>query len=259
MRPRRGPAGVTPGPSSVTANGPDTPRRAANATFEWSKITCVHKIADVAIDPMSPSVDPFWTGPIRDPRSWLAWLETVFEPRHRFDHVHTVWQRAAELRAIGYRWLDEERANRLELAALLHDVGRAVDPHDTVPHGFAGAQLLDEVGLGDVAPLVAHHSGARHEAAARGVAHLDRWVVGDVDLLAVLTYLDRTTSPSGERVTIAERRRCKVERFGADSRQVREFDVTSDEVEHAERLLSSPTSEAADPADERRRIVGVTH
>jgi HD superfamily phosphodiesterase len=55
-------------------------------------------------------------------------------------------------------------SERLELAALLHDVGKALDPDDTEPHGFVGAKLLDSLGLHDVAPLVAHHSGARLEA-----------------------------------------------------------------------------------------------
>jgi predicted HD phosphohydrolase len=116
-------------------------------------------------------------------------------------------------------------ADRLELAALLHDVGRALDPRNSEPHGFVGARFLDACGLDDVAPLVAHHSGAQLEAAARGMTDLDRWITIEPDLLHVLTFLDRTTSASGERVSLAERRLDIAVRYGADSRQVEIFDA----------------------------------
>ena len=123
---------------------------------------------------------PFWTGPVDDPRSWIDWLREA-STALRFAHVHTVWQRATEVRAAGHEWLDDPRADRLVLAALLHDIGRVLDPADTEPHGFVGGRYLDELGLGDVAPLVAHHSGARFEAAARGITEEEarhRYVAG---------------------------------------------------------------------------------
>jgi hypothetical protein len=128
-------------------------------------------------------------------------------------------------------------ADRLELAALLHDVGRAIDPGNGEPHGFVGARFLDALGLDDVAALVAHHSGSQLEAAARGMTDRDRWITIEPDLLNVLTFLDRTTSPSGERVSLTERRQDIVARFGADSRQVRTFDATLPQVHSARRLL----------------------
>ena len=168
------------------------------------------------------------------PASWVPWLEQAFGGSPgRFHHVHAVWQRAVELRRFGLPWIDGQRADRLELAALLHDIGRALDPTDAEPHGFVGARFLDEVGLSAIAPLVAHHSGACHEAAARGMAHLDRWVDDDPDLAVVLTYLDRTTSPTGERVSLTARRDGLVRRYGEESVQVTGFDATLPELRPA--------------------------
>lgn len=177
-------------------------------------------------------------GPLREPTSWLAWLADVFHPTpDRFSHLHTVWQRAVELRDRDVLCLDPAMSDRLELAALLHDVGRALDPVDVEPHGFVGARLLDSLGLHDVAPLVAHHSGARFEAAARGMSDRDSWTTEEPDLLAILTYLDRTTSATGEPVSLAQRRDDIAHRHGDDSLQLRIFDATLPEVRHAQQLL----------------------
>lgn len=140
-------------------------------------------------------------------------------------HSRAVWHRVASGRRLELRWLDDERFETLELAALLHDVGRAIDPANLEPHGFVGARFLDSIGLADVAPLVAHHSGAREEARDRGVAHLDVWQPDRV-LLEVLTYVDRTTGPRGESITLGERRADLVARYGIGSAPVRWFDET---------------------------------
>jgi hypothetical protein len=124
----------------------------------------------------------------------------------------------------------------LALAALLHDVGRALDPDDTEPHGFVGARFLDELGLHDVAPLVAHHSAAQYEAADRGMSHLDVWQA-DSELLAILTYFDRTTSPTGESCTFDERRIATEQRYGIDSLQVRWFELSLPIARHGASLL----------------------
>ena len=179
--------------------------------------------------------------------SWLDWLGQVFGPTSsRFRHSVAVWQRAVEVRQLSLPWLDPVRADALELAALLHDVGRALDSDDHEPHGFVGARLLDAMGLHDVAALVAHHSGARQEAAARGMEGLDIWSANDRDLQAVLTYLDRTTSPDGERMTLSERRADISHRYGSGSLQVRLFDSTLPEVRHARRLLRRPAGSRGD-------------
>lgn len=189
---------------------------------------------DVATRYKSPDL----TGPRREPTSWLAWLADAFHlTPDRFSHLHTVWRRAVELRYHDVLSLDPTMSDRLELAALLHDVGRALDPIDEQPHGFVGARLLDDLGLHDVAPLVAHHSGARFEAAARGMSDRDRWTTEEPDLLAILTYLDRTTSATGEPISLAARRHDLARRHGDDSLQLRIFDATLPEVRRGQQLL----------------------
>ncbi|MFZ4719190.1 MAG: HD domain-containing protein [Ilumatobacteraceae bacterium] len=165
-----------------------------------------------------------------DPATWLHWLDEAFgESRGRLWHSRAVWHRVAQARRHELRWMHADDLSTLELAALLHDIGRAIDPADGEPHGFVGARYLDEIGLHDVAPLVAHHSGARAEAAHRGMAHLDRWTSND-DLRAILTYVDRTTGPRGEAMTIAERRDELVRRFGGDAPQLQWFDASLDDA-----------------------------
>lgn len=192
---------------------------------------------------------PRLTGPARQPASWLTWLEGAFScAPQRFRHVHSVWRRAADLRHVGPAWLEPPASDRLELAALLHDVGRALDPDDTEPHGFVGARLLDSLGLHDVAPLVAHHSGARFEAAARGMSDRDWWSADEPDLLAMLTFLDRTTSANGDTVSLDRRRHDIAMRYGERSLQLRTFDATSAEVRRAQTLLGeSPLSRPVGP------------
>lgn len=182
-------------------------------------------------------------GPIRAPSSWLGWLADAFSTTpNRFEHVSAVWRRAEALREFGLPWLTPAMAERLELAALLHDVGRALDPGNTEPHGFAGARYVGTLGLTDIAPLVAHHSGARFEAAERGMAAQDVWSCVEPDLLAVLTFLDRTTSPNGEHVTLVRRRDDLAARYGSNSRQVRVFDLTLPQVRRAQQLLRPPSA-----------------
>jgi len=163
---------------------------------------------------------------LRDAATWLHWLDEAFAATpSRTWHSRAVWHRIASARRHELRDLGSERFAALELAALLHDLGRAIDPGNTEPHGFVGARFLDDIGLDDVAPLVAHHSGAREEARDRGVGHLDVWT-SDPELLALLTYVDRTTAPNGDPVTIDERRTELVGRYGDTGAPVRWFDET---------------------------------
>lgn len=184
-------------------------------------------------------VDPVLSGPIRHPESWIGWLrDDAFADRpQRFAHLHTVWVTARRVRTLGLPWYDDARAERLELAALLHDVGRALDPHDTEPHGFVGARFLDGLGLHDVAPLVAHHSAARFEAALRGMSHLDEWDVDEPELLQLLTLIDRTTNSRGRRVRLDQRRADIERRHGRRSRHARNFDASLPDVSAALALL----------------------
>lgn len=184
-------------------------------------------------------VDPVLSGPIRHPDSWIGWLrDDAFADRpQRFEHLHAVWSTARQVRTLGLPWYDPVKAERLELAALLHDVGRALDPHDTEPHGFVGARFLDGLGLHDVAPLVAHHSAARFEAELRGMSHLDEWHVAEPELLQLLTLIDRTTDGRGQRVRLDQRRADIERRYGRLSRHVRNFDASLPDVDAAIALL----------------------
>jgi hypothetical protein len=159
------------------------------------------------------------------------------ESPERLRHSVTVWERARAAVEYDLGWLSPERAGSLVLAALLHDAGRSLDPADTEPHGFVGARLLDAAGLADVAPLVAHHSGARFEAGQRGLSHLDRWAGVDRDLLGVLTYLDHTTTPDGDETSLADRRQGLVQRYGPASLNVVMFDLSLTDVERGRALL----------------------
>ena len=163
---------------------------------------------------------------LRDAGTWLHWLDEAFASRpSRLWHSRSVWHRVAHARRHELRWLDADRFETLELAALLHDIGHALDPYDVEPHALVGARFLDELGLHDVAPLVAHHSGGALEAADRGLPYDGRWGA-DGDLVALLTHVDRTTSPRGDSVTLDERRAELAARYGADAAQLRWFDAS---------------------------------
>jgi len=162
----------------------------------------------------------------RDLSCWLAFVQEAFAAvPGRGWHSRVVWQRVAGWRGRELAHLHPEAVATLELAAVLHDIGRAIDPLDLEPHGLVGAQFLDDLGLHDVAPLVAHHSGARAEAEARGMQHLDRWAPADPELQALLDYADRTVNSRGQMVTLNERRLDLVQRYGAQSPKVERFDT----------------------------------
>lgn len=162
----------------------------------------------------------------RDLSCWLAFVQEAFATiPGRGWHSRVVWQRVAGWRGRELAHLRPQALATLELAAVLHDIGRAIDPLDVEPHGLVGAQFLDDLGLHDVAPLVAHHSGALLEAEARGMRHLDRWAPADPELQALLDYADRTVNGRGQMVSLDGRRLELVERFGAQSLKVERFDA----------------------------------
>jgi hypothetical protein len=68
-----------------------------------------------------------------------------------------------------------------------------------------------------VVNLVAHHSGARFEAAERGLAgELAKFTFEDSELLDALVLADLTTGPEGERVSYDERIDEILRRYPAD-------------------------------------------
>jgi hypothetical protein len=168
---------------------------------------------------------------LRSATAWSDWIGEAFAARpERARHSRAVWQRLVELGDRGLPWLADDRRAVLELAGLLHDIGRALDPRDTEPHGFVGARYLEQVGLPDLAPIVAHHSGSLVEAELRGMSHLDRWQDPDRELVALLTYVDATVDHEGRTVTIDERHRGLVRRYGNGSYQVRRFELLRQEL-----------------------------
>ena len=114
----------------------------------------------------------------------------------------------------------------------------SLDPDQHQPHALVGAAFLADLGLDDVAPLVAHHSGARFEAGLLGIAIPGAWDP-DPRLLDILTFLDRTTGPDGRVVSLDQRRAELVARFGVESARVRFHDLSVPSAGRGRTLLGS--------------------
>lgn len=138
------------------------------------------------------------------------------------------------LSAIGSRWAHTQgvvhRARALEslvppadrpllvAGAYLHDIGYAPELRASGFHPLDGALWLGGQGLERLACLVAHHSGARFEAHARGLgAALDAFPEEQSVSADVLTYCDLTTDTDGREVTPPVRLAEIQHRYGADS------------------------------------------
>jgi hypothetical protein len=110
----------------------------------------------------------------------------------------------------------------LEAAAWLHDIGYARPLSVTGFHPLDGARYLRGAGLGDPALwiLVAHHTCAEIEAAARGLGEVlaIEFPLGEVDpfLVAALTYCDMTTGPDGTPLKVDERITEILSRYGPE-------------------------------------------
>jgi len=116
------------------------------------------------------------------------------------------------------RWLVPEDREVLVAAAYLHDIGYAPEVAVTGFHPLDGARHLRALGHCRLAGLVAHHTGARHEARLRGLQEELTEFEDEASLVTVaLAYCDLTTGPSGEWMT-PEQRLLDVEvRYGEDS------------------------------------------
>jgi len=144
---------------------------------------------------------------------------------NRWAHSCGVAMRAREIASA----VDGADRGALLAAAYLHDVGYAPE---LVAHGFHpldGALWLRAQGLERLAGLVAHHTGARFEAAAHGLTesiaafHDERSAVSDA-----LAYSDLTIGPAGERVTVLERLAEIERRYGRASLVVHALESASD-------------------------------
>jgi len=132
----------------------------------------------------------------------------------RWKHTAGVAHRAAELaRSLP---VDDEV---LVAAAWLHDIGYAEATRDTGFHPLDGARHLTRAQWpSSITGLVAHHSGARFVAAARGLADALAAYPDEGGLLSdALTYADQTVGPTGDRVTIEQRRTEMLRRHGPRS------------------------------------------
>lgn len=121
------------------------------------------------------------------------------------------------LGALGDRWVHVQgvggRAESLGMpshvvrAAWLHDIGYAPSLAITGFHPLDGARFLTDSGEApEVTGLVAHHSGAAFEAEERGLAEvMAEWAEPDPDDLDLLNFLDLTTGPDGEVVSVEDR------------------------------------------------------
>lgn len=121
----------------------------------------------------------------------------------RWMHVQAVARSAEALaRAVGH-----EEVPVLVSAAWLHDVGYASDLASTGFHPLDGARYLRDANVpARVVNLVAHHSGARFEAAERGLeAELEEFELESSAVMDALVTADLTTGPSGEALMYSER------------------------------------------------------
>jgi hypothetical protein len=133
----------------------------------------------------------------------------------RWDHVRSVAARAVELK----RAVPKDDGDVLVASAWLHDVGYAEDLALTRFHPLDGARYLRENSWpARLVNLVAHHSGARYEAAERGLeADLAEFELETGPVMDALVTADLTVGPGGERVTYRERIGEILERYEPDS------------------------------------------
>jgi putative nucleotidyltransferase with HDIG domain len=137
----------------------------------------------------------------------------------RWAHVQAVAARAEELLpAVRHAPKAHEQEEVLLAAAWLHDIGYAPEITRTGFHPLDGADYLRQQGFPmRVVELVAHHSGARFEAAERGLSEaLSRYALEDSPVMDALVTADLTTGPGGERLTYDERMDEILSRYAPD-------------------------------------------
>lgn len=131
----------------------------------------------------------------------------------RWAHVQAAGATAESLAKSGGRVPDLVVA-----AAWLHDIGYAPGVRSTGFHPLDGARFL----AGQAAPsqlvsLVAYHTGAAFEAEERGLTDgLGRFARPNERDLDLLTFVDLTTGPTGQRVNVRERLDEIIERYSED-------------------------------------------
>jgi hypothetical protein len=157
------------------------------------------------------------------------------EAEHRLSPLESRWAHtqgvAARAHALAPAVPEDDR-QVLVAAAYLHDIGYATDLADSGFHPLDGARWLRAQGQKRLACLVAHHSGARFEAAVRGLAdELDAFPEERSLTADTLSYCDLTTDPDGWPVTPTSRLASIDARYGADSDVVRGTQAAARELE----------------------------
>ncbi|MEV7042464.1 HD domain-containing protein [Amycolatopsis sp. NPDC051061] len=160
----------------------------------------------------------------------------------RWTHVQAVATRALELTGA----IRPEQSETLVAAAWLHDIGYAPEIGLTKFHPLDGARYLKRLDWPDeIVNLVAHHSGARFEAAERGMsAELSEFPFDDSPTLDALVTADLTTGPDGQRLSYDERISEILRRYPADDPVHRTWlkagPILKDSVRRTEQRLTEP-------------------
>lgn len=138
----------------------------------------------------------------------------------RWRHVQAV---AVKAQRIGPGAVPNDAAV-LVAAAWLHDIGYAPEVADTGLHALDGARWLVREGFdARLAGLVAYHSGGLYEADEHGLANV---LVGEFadersPTADALWFVDMTTGPDGQDMTVKARLAEIRQRYGADDPVVR--------------------------------------
>ena len=158
-----------------------------------------------------------------EPDALPAWAEEhaatlLADLGTRWQHVCGVARQAQRVSPA----LAPEDRPYLVAAAWLHDIGYAPDLAATAFHPIDGARHVRALGHERLARLVAYHSSAWWEAEALGLCgELAAFPREDSATADALTYCDMTTSPTGQRITLAGRLAEITERYGAKHLVVR--------------------------------------
>lgn len=154
---------------------------------------------------------------VRSARETAWWL--LGDNQERLRHSAAVAARSEALADA----VPEGHRPLLVAAAWLHDVGYAEALKDTGFHPVDGARFLRSLRWAPgVCDLVAHHSGSRFVAAARGlVDQLAEFDWAEDPVSDALTVADQTIGPNGRSFSLDERMQDMLERHGPDSPSAR--------------------------------------
>lgn len=175
---------------------------------------------------------------LRDRASSVA-REMLSDLGDRWSHTRAV---AARAESIETSVVSAER-DLLVAAAWLHDVGYSPALVETGFHPLDGARFLATRGFDErLCALVAQHSGARFEAAERGLSEqLAAYELEDSPVMDALVVADFTTGPQGQPLTYEARIAEILKRYPPDSVVHRAISTASGEllihVERVERRL----------------------